>query len=187
MWGYNLAGNLGLGDVVNRSSPTQVGAGTDWAKISMSDQTNPALGHHVAAIKSDGTLWNWGFNTFGQLGDGTTDPQSSPIQVGADTDWAEVMCGWRHTNAIKTDGTLWSWGENTDGELGDNTVINRSSPVQIHGSGTNWDNFGAPGNHTREWGMAQKDDATLWQWGQNNVDKQLKELELHLVIVVLFK
>lgn len=93
---------------------------------------------HIAAIKTDGTLWTWGYNTSGQLGMNSIAHKSSPVQtVAGGTNWKQVTCGYAHTGAIKTDGTLWSWGSNINGCLGDGTVVNKSSPVQSV-AGTNW-------------------------------------------------
>lgn len=132
-WGSNNNGQLGLGDIVNRSSPVQVGSLTTWANVSAGSNFN-----FCAAIKTDGTIWSWGDNTFGQLGQSDTVSRSSPVQVGALTNWEIVSA--TETNgcrAIKTDGTLWSWGANGSGQLGLGNTINRSSPVQI-GSLTTW-------------------------------------------------
>jgi alpha-tubulin suppressor-like RCC1 family protein len=129
-WGDNTNGQLGLGNVVHRSSPVQVGSLIDWNSIT--------CGHrHAVAIKTDGSLWTWGDNTYGQLGIGDVVPRSSPVQVGSLTTWAQVVAGMYYTVALKTDGTLWSWGENTHGQLGIGDVVHRSSPVQV-GSLTVW-------------------------------------------------
>ena len=94
---------------------------------------------HTAAIKTDGTLWSWGHNIYGQLGDNSIVFKSSPVQtITGGTNWKQVACGSYHTSAIKTDGTLWSWGYNVAGGLGDNTTTNKSSPVQTIAGGTNW-------------------------------------------------
>ena len=74
------------------------------------------------AIKTNGTLWGWGDNGSGQLGDGTTVEKDSPEQIGTDDDWAVVTAGEGHTLAIKTNGTLWAWGNNELGQLGDGTA-----------------------------------------------------------------
>ena len=84
------------------------------------------------AVKTDGTLWAWGDNSYGQLGDGTTTHRLSPVQVGSG--FASVAAGYYHTVAVKTDGTLWAWGYNDYGQLGDGTTTYRLSPVQV-GSG----------------------------------------------------
>ena len=97
----------------------------------------PRADGHTVAVKTDGTLWAWGANASGQLGDGTTTNHSSPVQVGTATDWASVAAGSDHTVAVKTDGTLWAWGDNCSGQLGDGTTTNHSSPVQV-GTATDW-------------------------------------------------
>ena len=66
--------------------------------------------NYTLAIKTDGTLWGWGWNGFGQIGDGTTIDAPTPIQIGTDTDWAHISANGNHNSAIKTNGTLWSWG-----------------------------------------------------------------------------
>ena len=76
---------------------------------------------HAAAIKVDGTLWAWGYNLYGQLGDGTIEDKSVPVKVGSDTTWAALSAGDHFTAAIREDGTLWTWGENKYGQLGDGT------------------------------------------------------------------
>jgi alpha-tubulin suppressor-like RCC1 family protein len=88
-------------------------------------------------VKTDGTLWSFGINFYGQLGLSNTVYRSSPVQVGGLTNWKYVTGGYYHTAAIKTDGTLWCWGYNIFGHLGLSDQINRSSPVQV-GSLTTW-------------------------------------------------
>lgn len=160
IWGYNASGQLGTNNTTNRSSPVQtVSAGNNWKQVA-------AGFDHTAAIKQDGTLWTWGRNTTGQLGDNSTTDKSSPVQtITASTNWRQVTCGDRYTAAIKTDGTLWIWGENVDGQLGDNTRTNRSSPIQTVSAGTNWKVIDGGGNTT----AAIKNDGTLWLWGSNIV------------------
>ena len=116
---------------------------------------------HTVEIKSDGTLWAWGSNADGQLGDGTTTAKNSPVQTGSDK-WVSVAAGSFHTVAIKSDGTLWAWGANADGQLGDGTGIIRTSPVQISTDNI-WVSVVAGSSHT----VALKSDGTLWAWGWN--------------------
>ena len=133
LWGRNLYGQLGDNTVTHRSSPVQtVAGGTDWKLVSGGF-------YHTAAIKTDGTLWGWGHNGYGQLGDNTRTNKSSPVQtVSEGTNWKQVGCGFYHTAAIKTDGTLWLWGRNSYGQLSDNSRTHRSSPVQTVAGGTDW-------------------------------------------------
>lgn len=133
MWGDNSSGGLGDNTITNRSSPVQtVTFATTWKQVSCG-------AYHTAAIKTDGTLWTWGRNGYGQLGDNTITHRSSPIQtISVGNNWKQVSCGQYFTAAIKTDSTLWSWGFNTSGRLGDGTIVHRSSPVQIVSGGTTW-------------------------------------------------
>jgi alpha-tubulin suppressor-like RCC1 family protein len=157
-WGWNTAGQLGNGAVsttVYYSSPIQVGALTTWKQV--------AIGYyHTAAVKVDGTLWTWGYNNLGQLGNGNITSYSSPIQIGTLTNWKQVACNDWNTYAIKTDGTLWAWGNSGLGALGDGTTAYKSSPVQI-GSLTNWKKV-VGGSQTA---VALKTDGTIWGWGNN--------------------
>ena len=155
-WGYNSNGQLGNNNITSYSSPIQtISAGTNWKQVSCGYQ-------HIAAIKTDSTLWTWGSNGNGQLGDNTSTPKSSPVQtVSGGTNWKLVACGQYHTAAIKTDGTLWTWGANSVGQLGDNSTTNASSPVQTVSGGTNWKSLASAGNIT----PAIKTDGTLWLWG----------------------
>jgi len=159
LWGYNGYGQLGDNTNISRSSPVQtIAGGENWRMVS--------AGHyHTAAVKTDGTLWSWGANQYGQLGDTTSTHRSSPIQtVAGGTTWKQVSAARYLTAAIKTDGTLWIWGRNQYGQLGDNTVVSKSSPVQTTAGGTNWKQVSAWLWMT----AAIKTDGTLWTWGQNN-------------------
>jgi alpha-tubulin suppressor-like RCC1 family protein len=156
-WGYNYFGQLGDGTVYNsKNSPVQVGTATNWQSV-------VAGAYQTLALKTDGTLWAWGFNTYGQLGDGTAVNKSSPVQIGTTTNWQSVAAGYGHTVAIKNDGTLWAWGWNPYGQLGDGTTGSESSPEQI-GTTTNWLSVTAGYYHT----VALKNDGTLWAWGDNS-------------------
>jgi len=158
-WGSNSFGQLGDFTITNRNQPVQtIALGTNWQQVSCGyDQTS--------AIKTDGTLWTWGRNSAGQLGDSTRGSRSSPIQtITGGTTWQQVSCGYQHTAAIKTDGTLWTWGRNSAGQLGDSTTTSRSSPVQTIALGTTWRQVSAGKFFT----SSVKKDGTLWTWGLNN-------------------
>jgi len=130
-WGFNNYGQLGDGTNTNRNVPVQIGTATDWASVSTGGTMNNSDGGHTVAIKTDGSLWAWGFNNCGQLGDGTTTNKNVPVQIGTATDWANLSAGWQYTVAIKKDGSLWAWGENRFGQLGEGTTIDRRFPVRI--------------------------------------------------------
>ena len=121
---------------------------------------------HMLAIAGNGTLWAWGKNTHGELGDGTNVNKNLPVQIGSDTNWKEVSTGmagiYAHTLAVKTDGTLWAWGSNNNGQLGDGTMVDKNYPVQI-GSDTDWKTITAGFNHS----FAIKNNGTLWGWGNS--------------------
>jgi len=155
-WGMNGSGRLGDNTVIYKSSPVQIGSLTSWSQISAGN-----TGHSMA-LKTDGTLWTFGYNNHGSLGDNTVIKRSSPIQVGALTTWSKISAGY-HSMALKTDGTMWLWGKNSEGQLGDNTLIYRSSPIQV-GSLTTWSQIAAASNHS----MALKTDGTLWAWGYDD-------------------
>lgn len=120
--------------------------------------------YYTVAKKTDGTLWAWGYNNYGQLGDGTNTNKSTPTQIGTQANWQSFAAGASHTAAIKTNGTLWTWGYNNSGQLGDGTwATYRNTPLQI-GTATNWQSVAAGDSHI----IAIKSDGTLWGWGQNN-------------------
>jgi len=158
-WGYNVDGQTGVNGsnpaVARVSSPTQL-PGTTWS-------SNFCGGKGSLAVKTDGTLWSWGYNQVGGLGQNSRTSYSSPVQVGSDTTWSTsynkiAASGSNSSFVIKTDGTLWAWGENQS-KLGLNNNTHYSSPVQI--PGTTWamvdSNYGSA--------HAIKTDGTLWSWG----------------------
>ena len=162
-WGYNSRGQLGIGiegTPAARSSPVQVlGGGTTWG---ITDDKLTAGSELTLAIKTDGTLWTWGINNGGQLGDNSNTDRSSPVQVGSDTTWSKLSRGGGGMGqfGIKTDGTLWGWGWNDQGQLGINDRTSRSSPTQV--PGTTWTHVRHGGNSCN---FGFKTDGTLWAWG----------------------
>lgn len=112
---------------------------------------------YVIAIHEDGTLWQWGGNSYGYR------PNSYPVILDTDTDWRSISTGEYFSAAIKEDGTLWMWGDNTYGQLGLGTTTNAWVPTQV-GTDNNWLQVSCGWLHT----VALKTDGTLWIWGRNN-------------------
>jgi alpha-tubulin suppressor-like RCC1 family protein len=158
-WGQNTFGALGDNSTTSVSSPQQtITTTTDWFAVS--------TGYfNTFAIKQDGTLWGWGYNQYGKLGDITTDNKSSPIQIMASYPygWLSVSTGYDHSAAISLDGTLWTWGHNSFGDLGNNSTINSSSPVQTSAQGLDWVQVSCGAHAT----YALKKDGSVWAWGRN--------------------
>ena len=160
-WGYNIFAQLGNNLPISlRVTPIQTSAGgTNWKQVSCGYR-------HTAAIKTDGTLWNWGYSASGQMGNGEAGTsRCTPITTFAGgINWKQVSCGYDYTAAIKTDGTLWTWGMGSSGRLGDNQDGYRLTPVTTFLGGTNWKQVSCGGYHT----VAIKTDGTLWTWGSND-------------------
>ena len=135
-WGSTNSGVLGNGVGTAGGTvltPVQIGTLTNWKSVVSNNQS-------TAAIKTDGTLWAWGYNLHGELGLGTSVSVSSPVQVGSLTNWASISHSGMHLMAIRTDGTLWGTGYNAYGSIGNGVYSGTSmysSPVQT-GSLTNW-------------------------------------------------
>jgi alpha-tubulin suppressor-like RCC1 family protein len=187
-WGDNSLGQLGDGSKKNQSTPIEIdvpaGSGSFWAVA--------AKGNQTIALKTDGTVWAWGCNSFGQLGNNTKIDQVTPVQVkglggtGFLTDIVAISCGDGFAMAVKLDGTVWAWGSNAFGQLGDGTKTDRLTPVQVkdpNGVGvlSNIIAIALGDNHV----IALKADHTVYVWGKNtngqlgdgtNTDKLYPEL-----------
>lgn len=155
-WGDQLCGAVGVAQRTNSlaapiAQPTRIGIETNWALIT------GGIGHSLA-LKNDGSLWAWGQNNSGQLGDGTISNKFSPIQITTEHDWKAIAAGAFNSFALKQDGTLWRWGLDpiTGGSKNDLT------PTQI-GTDTNWVSLSS-GDYCL---LALKSDGTLWLQGQN--------------------
>ena len=155
LWGRNNNGQLGDNTTTNRSSPVSVlGGFSDWCQASTG-------GLHSAAVRTGGSLWSWGTNYAGHLGDSTITNRSSPVSVvGGFSDWCQASAGANHSLARRTGGSAWAWGTNTCGKLGDNTTNNRSSPVSVVGGFTDWCQVSAGASSA-----ALRTNGTLWAWG----------------------
>ncbi len=159
LWGTgrNDNGQIGVMPWVSNSNTLlQIGSDAGWRSISSGS-------FHSCAIKTDNTLWTWGKNNTGQLGDGTIVQKNVPTQVGTDQNWSKVSSGYSYTMCVKTDGTLWAWGDNTYGQLGNNSMLTMNIPTQI-GTDTDWATVSSGAFHT----LATKTNGSLWAWGFNN-------------------
>jgi alpha-tubulin suppressor-like RCC1 family protein len=160
-WGADFAGwpVLGLGNVSAQTRLRRIGNDSNWVSISAGTV-------HNLAIKSDGTLWAWGENIYGQFGVGTGGRQNpmanTPVHAAPGNDWKQAVAGGIHSVAVKNDGTLWTWGNNWAGSLGTGSTSNSAVPLQV-GSSTNWIKVWAGTLET----VALQSDGSLWYWGDN--------------------
>jgi alpha-tubulin suppressor-like RCC1 family protein len=161
-WGYNGGGQLGNGTTTESGTPAQVlgpgGSGYLTGVVAIS-----AGSSHSLAVKSDGTVWAWGSNYYGELGDGTINDSSTPVQVYGLSGITAVAAGYDHSLALKSDGTVWAWGYGSYGQLGNDAyVYQQTTPVQASGlSGVTL--IAAGDNHS----LARESDGSLWTWGDN--------------------
>ncbi len=157
-WGRNDYGQLGNGEKGNSEfgdyhfTPVKI----------MDDVIQIAAGStHTLAVKTDGSLWAWGYNSDGQMGNGKADflVYTSPVKIMDDV--VQVAAGFGSSFAIKTDGSLWAWGNNYDAQLGDGTGEDKPTPIKIMDGVTQ---VTAGYSHT----LAIKTDGSLWAWGSNS-------------------
>ena len=143
-WGQGAGGALGNTGTSSLTPVTTFAGGTNWKQVS-----SALLSLTCAAIKTDGTLWIWGYNISRQLGTNDDTNRATPVTTFAGgTNWKQVASGPNHTTAIKTDGTLWTWGNNGAGQLGVNDTTDRLTPVTTFAGGTNWKQVSSGENHT---------------------------------------
>jgi alpha-tubulin suppressor-like RCC1 family protein len=155
-WGFNTNGRLGDGTTTQRTSPVSVVGGfADWCQVS-------AGNYHSLGVRQNGTIWSWGRNNGGQIGDGTTTDRSSPVSVvGGFCDWCQVSAGGSHSLGVRQNGTAWAWGSNFRTQIGDGTTTDRSSPVSVVGGFTDWCQLSAGREHS----LGLRQNGTAWAWG----------------------
>ncbi len=155
-WGSNGSGQLGSGNTAEYITPHGVSVGgiDTWAQISAGE-------NFTCARKTNGTVWCWGWNFYGQVGDGTTTDRWTPAEVGSSPDWVSVDAGENHVCGLLNNHTLWCWGSNQYSQIGTGSInYFEQSPVQLVKS---WKSVSAGGYHT----CAIKTDSSLWCWGDN--------------------
>ena len=152
-WGGNRFGQLGdgtggkkehpgseVGPGSGKKEPVRIGHDNDWTMVA-------ARVFRATALKRDGSLWAWGWNIYGELGDGSYEIKNAPVQIGKENDWVGLFTGNNHTLCIKRDGGLWAWGDNRSGQLGNGTKIKENAPIRV-GTDTNWLTAAGGAEHT---------------------------------------
>lgn len=155
-WGKGTYGQLGLNSTSTKNKPTKIPTLASNVVMVTAGQS------HAAALKADGTVWTWGRNQLGQLGDATVSNHLSPICISAFSNVVEISSRGDHTLALKADGTVWAWGYNAYGQLGIGNSNMVLSPVLV--SNLNQVvSISAGKNHS----VALKSDGSVWAWGYN--------------------
>lgn len=158
--GLNANGQLGVGDVVDRSIPILVVGGVIWRMVSSGASSTS---NHVIGVDLAGAAYAFGINTNGQLGDGTTTPRSSPVLVSGGIVARKAIAGEQSSAMVSRDGLLYTWGRNNAGQLGDGTVASRSTPNLTADLSAQWRDVAMGGAHT----VALSYDGSIYSWGLN--------------------
>ena len=171
-WGLNQDGQLGDGTNTDSSTPVEVKDPNDPSGYLSGVKALAAGSSHSLALKDDGTVWAWGTNESGQLGDGTNANSTQPVKV-ANLSGVEAISGGgasSYSLALKDDGTVWAWGDNRasqgtriGGQLGDDEITSSNTPLQVSDLPSGMEAIAAGAEH----GLALKDDGTVWAWGYN--------------------
>lgn len=154
-----------LAALVVAGSPTLAVGSTPSSKSHWASIV-PGQGLLTCGIQVDGSLWCWGSNAQGQLGDGTTDDRHLPTQIGIGSTWMDVSPDLNHSCALKSDGTAWCWGFNFSGQVGDGTTTQRLVPTQV-GSDSDWAEITTGSSHT----CGLRTDGSAWCWGAGDLGK----------------
>jgi len=175
-WGNNVTGQLGNGTQVDRSAPIRISSLSNIVAVAAGGYYAQGFGHSLA-LRSDGTVWAWGWNAYGQLGNGTTTSRTTPVQISGINNVIAISASGSHTVALRNDGTVWAWGCNGDGQLGDGTTTDRYAPVQVQDlnnitaiAAATGDNL-IPSMSSYGHTLALRSDGTVWAWGNNGNGK----------------
>jgi alpha-tubulin suppressor-like RCC1 family protein len=173
--GLNDEGGLGVGDITPRSSPTVILGGINFKQIiSIAEGAAPQR-IITLGLARDGTLYGWGGNTIGQLGDGTTVSKSSPVKVLGNLKFTKVLIASCPSNVagiqtssygLTASGQLYAWGGNVDGQLGTGDTTNRTSPALVIG-GQTWQDFTIACNGSNTSVIALNTSGVAYSWGVN--------------------
>lgn len=156
-WGLNLDGQLGnTGLLDTEITPVAVHGNHTFCKISGGR-------NHSLAVDNNNLSWCWGLNTYGQIGDSTTDPQITPVSVHGNHTFCKVSTGTYFNIAIDENGQAWAWGQNQSGKLGDNSITNRYMPVAVCGNHT-FCEISIGGSHS----LGLDNNGKVWTWGLGN-------------------
>ncbi len=172
-WGRSFSGSAVLGN----EKPAGGNSLTPVIAKGLTNVIAIAVGNeHVLSLKSDGTVWGWGYNNEGELGDGTAQARSNPVQVSGIGSVSSIMSGLWSSFAMQKDGSVWAWGSNLNGEFADGIATSQSVPtktsgisdvISIEAGGSSGLAFELPGMYSRSYSVALKKDGTVWAWGDN--------------------
>jgi alpha-tubulin suppressor-like RCC1 family protein len=165
LWGWGKDNNKNLGINYNNTSIPAIVTTENcvWRTVSISSVPTAAIAH-IVSLKCDGTLWSWGNNQCGQIGDNSITQRFTPTQeISQNTTWACAIAGGFHTTAMKLDGSIWSWGSGKYGLIANNCTNNYCSPIQEITQSL-WQSFSTSNGHA----LAVKTNGTFWSWGSNS-------------------
>lgn len=159
-WGINTYGSLGDGTTFQPNTPVAVTGMTGLNNV-----TAIAGGSlHSVALTSNNTVWTWGYNTSGQIGDGTTMQRNTPYHLSMLNNVVAITAGASHTVVLTSNGVVWAWGQNAGGQIGDGTTMQRNTPVQVSLPATVFVAIAGGGSHT----LALDSNGAVWAWGSNS-------------------
>jgi alpha-tubulin suppressor-like RCC1 family protein len=160
-WGGNWEGQLGNNDNTHTDSsvPVQVSGGGSYTAISSGV-------YFSCGLRNDSTLWCWGQNDYGQLGNGNTNQQDAPVQVAGGGTYISLGAGYRHSCGLRTGGVAWCWGQNDSGQLGNNSLSDSLSPVEVSGSHTFTQISSSKQNGSFSCGLEA--NGSIWCLGKNS-------------------